>query len=167
MQVFCVSNNFYAGDSEDEVAQEEAYKLLSGIPELREYCQSIPAEAQARIVDNFLENQVPSLLGSVNQWCLLGIEKVAAEQGTIVCQVLRKIESSLRQVQPSHFLRETTSAEAYLLTWLVRNFYLESLWGRVYKKTSARSSTNWCYRQSVSSLSSFNLSLILFLTPSQ
>lgn len=40
---------------------------LSGIPELRRYCQVDSSEAQLRTATAFLENQVPSLLGSIKQ----------------------------------------------------------------------------------------------------
>lgn len=126
MQVFCIGNQLYTDNQYDLRPQGEAYKLLSGIPELREYCQSVPAEAQANFVDNFLRNVVPALLGSGRQWCLAGIDKLASEQGTVVCQVLREVEKSLREVRPSHYLGEIIGVEV-LLT-LYRNSCIPDLW---------------------------------------
>lgn len=65
--VFCVSNKDYSEYRDEESAIAAEHVELSGIPELRRYCQADSSEAQLRTVTDFLKNQVPSLLGSIKQ----------------------------------------------------------------------------------------------------
>lgn len=67
LRVFCVSNKDYSEYSDEEPAIAAEHVELSGIPELRRYCQADSSEAQLRTVTTFLKNQVPRLLGSIKQ----------------------------------------------------------------------------------------------------
>ncbi|KAF2801711.1 uncharacterized protein BDZ99DRAFT_528183 [Mytilinidion resinicola] len=80
LRIFCVSNVEYSEYRNEDVTLGGPHVNLSGIPELRQYCQLIPAAAQFGAVAAFLEHQVPSLLGSIRQWLLQGTDGLTAER---------------------------------------------------------------------------------------
>ncbi|PYH87881.1 hypothetical protein BO71DRAFT_424076 [Aspergillus ellipticus CBS 707.79] len=96
-RVFCVSNRLYADHRENDAEQASQYLELSGIKELRRYCQSVPAEAQFRATEAFLQNQVPGLLGSITQWALAGSNAVTVSRAEVLRAVLTAAEATLRQ----------------------------------------------------------------------
>ncbi|KAL3441007.1 hypothetical protein BJX65DRAFT_289514 [Aspergillus insuetus] len=67
-RIFCVSNSLYKDHREKDSELASAYLELSGIKELRRYCQSVPADAQLRATESFLQNQLPATLGSLILW---------------------------------------------------------------------------------------------------
>ncbi|KAL1967746.1 hypothetical protein VTN77DRAFT_3003 [Rasamsonia byssochlamydoides] len=96
-RVFCVSNRLYSEHREDGRERAEAYIGLSGVRELRRYCQSVPAEAQFRATEAFLKHRAPTLLRSLNQWALAGSDQVTAERAATLRQVLTECEEMFRQ----------------------------------------------------------------------
>lgn len=68
LDVFCVANRDYQGSVEQG---EEAHELAiqgSGIPSLRRFCHSIPARAQFRATNHFLEVRLKGLVQSLELW---------------------------------------------------------------------------------------------------
>ncbi|KAL3436714.1 hypothetical protein BDV09DRAFT_202801 [Aspergillus tetrazonus] len=88
VKIFCVSSKLYSDHRGDYKERNAEYIRLSGIPELRRYCQSIPAEAQLRATSAFLKNRVPAILGSLNQWVLAASNSVTVERAATVRLVL-------------------------------------------------------------------------------
>jgi hypothetical protein len=102
VKVFCVSSKLYSDHREDYKEQNAEYIRQSGIPELRRYCQSIAAEAQLRATSAFLNDRVPALLGSLNQWVLAASNSVTVERAATFRPVLdnaRKILETVRIFQ--------------------------------------------------------------------
>jgi hypothetical protein len=62
MPVFCIDNAYY---QEQEFPQAVD---LSGIPDLRRYCLSLPGRALFRSADAFLETRLPALANSLDIW---------------------------------------------------------------------------------------------------
>ncbi|KGO42065.1 hypothetical protein PEX1_069780 [Penicillium expansum] len=106
IRVFCISNTFYSEYRRNGNSQAEAYVDLSGIRELRRYCQLVPAESQLRLASAFLEHQVPALLRSIRQWALSGTDSVTAEKSAILRRVLENTREALR--------REFISSQSYI-----------------------------------------------------
>ncbi|KAK9642093.1 hypothetical protein HCH54_007536 [Aspergillus fumigatus] len=98
-RVFCVSNTLYKDYRANDHEQANEYLELSGIRELRRYCQSVPAEAQLRATESFLQNQVPALLGSLTQWALAGSDAVPVGQADVLRDVLNEAEQTLQRVR--------------------------------------------------------------------
>ncbi|KAL4884754.1 hypothetical protein BJY04DRAFT_181964 [Aspergillus karnatakaensis] len=96
VKVFCVSSKLYVEYREGSKEQAREYVELSGIPELRQYCQSVPAEAQMRATSAFLKNKVPALVGSINQWILASSNSVTVERATTLRRVLDEAQTSLQ-----------------------------------------------------------------------
>lgn len=75
LNVFCVSNKDYQCYLE---LGAEAYAPAiegSGVPRLRQFCHSIPARAQYRATNQFLEIQLMSLVQSLELWLKSGVRR--------------------------------------------------------------------------------------------
>lgn len=97
-RVFCVSNDLYSEHRRSGLPHADEYLDLSRIPQLRRYCQLVPAEAQFRFAAAFLEHRAPAVLRSVKQWTLAGLDNVTAEKAKALRQVLSNAEGVFRQV---------------------------------------------------------------------
>lgn len=98
MKIFCVGNELFSIHQESEHSQAEEYRSLSGIPRFRNYCQLIPVDAQERVTAKFVEHDVKSLVTSIRQWCLTGIDPMVSEKGVVIRKVLSDALESLLQV---------------------------------------------------------------------
>ncbi|KAL2794371.1 hypothetical protein BJX66DRAFT_202010 [Aspergillus keveii] len=96
VKVYCVSSKLYGAHRLDSGEQTREYIQLSGIPGLRQYCQSVPAEAQLRATSGFLTNRVPGLLLSLNQWVLAGANPVTVERAATIRRVLDEAQRTLQ-----------------------------------------------------------------------
>ncbi|KAJ5424831.1 hypothetical protein N7445_010804 [Penicillium cf. griseofulvum] len=97
IQVFCVSNTLYSEYQNSDPIQADRYLELTGIRELRRYCQLVPAEAQMRATTAFLEDEVPAMVGSIRQWALSGTDPVTAEKADQLRRVLNDSQDALRR----------------------------------------------------------------------
>ncbi|GMF67909.1 unnamed protein product [Aspergillus oryzae] len=79
------------------IRHTDTYIELSGIRELRRYCQLVPAEAQFRFTAAFIEHRVPAVVRSVKQWALAGSDDVTAERADALRQILRDVENVFRE----------------------------------------------------------------------
>lgn len=98
MKVFCVGNNDYLTNCNGNSEQEKAYVELSGIPQLRAYCQSIPAEAQMRQLATFFRFKAPSAIASVTLWASGAFDGEQKAKATDICELLEKVEVDLVSV---------------------------------------------------------------------
>jgi hypothetical protein len=98
VRVFCVGNELYSELRAGDPTQADRYLDLTGIRELRRYCQLVPAEAQMRATTAFLEDEVPAMLGSICQWALSGTDPVTAEKAAALRRVLNQSQEALRRV---------------------------------------------------------------------
>ncbi|PYH72821.1 uncharacterized protein BO88DRAFT_358796 [Aspergillus vadensis CBS 113365] len=95
-RILCVSNKLYSDHREDDPRQANEYLALSGIQELRRYCQSVPADAQFRATVSYLQHEVPALLGSITQWVLAGTSSMTMARAEVLRRVLTEAESTLK-----------------------------------------------------------------------
>ncbi|KAL5001750.1 hypothetical protein BDV10DRAFT_182315 [Aspergillus recurvatus] len=96
-RVFCVSNTLYSEHRAQEPDQATEYLELSGIRELRRYCQSVPADAQLRATEAFLQIEVPLLLGSISVWAAAGSDTVTHTRAEVLRGVLSDAEQALQR----------------------------------------------------------------------
>ncbi|KAL4772902.1 hypothetical protein BDW60DRAFT_186096 [Aspergillus nidulans var. acristatus] len=101
-RVFCVSNTLYSYHRVQEPDRANEYIELSGIRRLRRVCQSVPADAQLRTTEEFLQTQVPALLGSVTLWATAGSDTVTNTRAEVLRGVLSDAEQVLHQRITSH-----------------------------------------------------------------
>ncbi|KAE8380157.1 hypothetical protein BDV26DRAFT_258086 [Aspergillus bertholletiae] len=97
VQVFCISNEWYSKYRQSGIRKAGAYIGLSGIQELRRYCQLVPADARFRFTAAFIEHRVPAVVRSVKQWALAGSDDVTVERAGALRQVLRDVENVFRE----------------------------------------------------------------------
>ncbi|PWY94991.1 hypothetical protein BO94DRAFT_456160 [Aspergillus sclerotioniger CBS 115572] len=95
-RIFCVSNKLYSDYREND-PQVHDYLSLSGVRELRQYCQSVPADAQFRATVAYLQNELPALLGSISQWGLAGSSTMTVARAEVLRDVLAKAEGTLKR----------------------------------------------------------------------
>jgi hypothetical protein len=62
MPVFCIDNAYYEEQDFPQAVN------MSGIPDLRRYCLSLPGRALFRSADAFLETRLPALVNSLDIW---------------------------------------------------------------------------------------------------
>lgn len=98
VRIFCISNTLYSRHRAGSSTLADDYLELSGIRQLRSYCQLVPAEARFCFIAAFLEHRAPAVLRSVKQWTLTGSDNVTAERVETLRQVLLDIEKVFREV---------------------------------------------------------------------
>jgi hypothetical protein len=98
LQVFCVSNKEYLKYLYEEQTMALPRIKLSGILELRQFCQLIPAAVQFEAVVNFFNHQVPSFLSSIQQWLLQGSDGLTAERADSLRKALESSKGHISQV---------------------------------------------------------------------
>lgn len=62
MPVYCIDNSLYHNQNSPLAVE------VSGIPDLRRYCLSLPGRALFRSADTFLESRLPALINSLEIW---------------------------------------------------------------------------------------------------
>ncbi|RYO92978.1 hypothetical protein DL762_001340 [Monosporascus cannonballus] len=82
LDVFCVSNTTY--EKYSEKGDEELVRA-SGIPQLRQFCHSITAEAQFREALDRLQARLPTLINSLELWANTNL--TAYEQESLILDV--------------------------------------------------------------------------------
>lgn len=98
-RIFCVSNRLYTDHREMDLEQANQYLELSGIKELRRYCQSVPADAQLRATESFLQNQLPAILGSITLWASASADAVTVSRAETLRGVLNEADQTLHRVR--------------------------------------------------------------------
>ncbi|KAL2786690.1 hypothetical protein BJX66DRAFT_328406 [Aspergillus keveii] len=96
-RIFCVSNSLYMDHREMDPELASAYLELSGIKELRRCCQSVPADAQLRATESFLQNQLPATLGSLLLWASASGNVVTASRAETLRDILHEAGQTLQQ----------------------------------------------------------------------
>jgi hypothetical protein len=72
--------------------------LTSGILALRKYCIGIVAESHLRAAINYVENQVPALLGSVQLWIDAGSGTASVEGKEKLLEVVEEAQRDFDKV---------------------------------------------------------------------
>lgn len=114
-KIFCVSNKDWETYRYSEVEKSVVDRnlLLSGVVDLKRYCQTIPAEAQFKAVASFLQSRVPTLAASVSQWLLKGSVGLEAERAEKLRQVLGKVHDDFDAVRQELLVYQATKLITY------------------------------------------------------
>jgi hypothetical protein len=98
-RVFCASNFLYWA-KRDEKSGERAspFLELSGIIALRRHCMALVSDSQFRIATKYLQDDIPSLLSSIELWVQSGSGTADAERKQAVREAVDGFENSLRSV---------------------------------------------------------------------
>lgn len=96
LSIFCVSNKMY-DEGRNRVRLHDIAIKGSGIPALRFYCHRIPARAQFRIANHFLDVRLKNLIQSVQLW-LTGASQETMPNDKTVEKLMDALQNHLRNV---------------------------------------------------------------------
>jgi hypothetical protein len=71
---------------------------LSGIPQLHQYCSSVPAQAQFDTISSFIRTKVPSELNSLGLWTLPAFDDADELKAASIRLLLENAERQLHKV---------------------------------------------------------------------
>ncbi|ORY11257.1 hypothetical protein BCR34DRAFT_484487 [Clohesyomyces aquaticus] len=95
IKTFCVSNTIYDEYRPKPVETALPFLRLSGIIELRQHCISIVAESHRRATTEYITNEIPALLGSMELWVQAGSGNASAERKQQILESVTAVESEL------------------------------------------------------------------------
>ena len=98
LKTFCISNRMYWNQRKNPVKTALPFLNLSGILELRRYCIGIVAESHLRAAKEFIKNEIPAFLGSVELWVEAGSDNVTVERKQQILNVVSAIQRELDTV---------------------------------------------------------------------
>jgi hypothetical protein len=95
LRTFCISNVLYWGHREEPASTALPFLQLSGIPEVRQHCIGIVAESHLRATLEYIRNEIPAFLGSVQLWIQAGSGNANAERKQQIIDTVSAVESRL------------------------------------------------------------------------
>ncbi|KAM7213793.1 nuclear GTPase SLIP-GC 3, partial [Rhypophila decipiens] len=97
VKVFCVSNQLYWEHQNSPKDKALPWLELSGIISLRKHCVAMVSESQLRIATNYMDNDIRSLINSIELWVQSGAGTETAERKALVRETLDVIEGRLKR----------------------------------------------------------------------
>ena len=101
LKIFCVSNKVYWDHRGKPRKASMPYLTMSGIMELRQYCIGIVADDRLRVTKEFINDQVPAFLGSVELWVEAGAGNASAERKQRILHAVSAVQQALEEVRTS------------------------------------------------------------------
>jgi UDP-N-acetylglucosamine:LPS N-acetylglucosamine transferase len=101
--IFCVSNKTYK-KTRKRVGEHEIQMKGTGIPRLRSYCHKIPARAQFRIANHFLDVRLKDLVQQVQLWLAGGSQEIMPNDRTVQ-KLLDTLQNELQEVRQGRTLQ--------------------------------------------------------------
>ncbi|KAF2789491.1 hypothetical protein K505DRAFT_365563 [Melanomma pulvis-pyrius CBS 109.77] len=98
LNIFCISNTMYWSKRRRPVQVSLPVLQLSGILELRRYCIGIVAESHLRTTTEYIRNEIPAFLGSVELWVQAGSGDSNAERKQQVLEAMSAIQRQLEEL---------------------------------------------------------------------
>ena len=99
LRVFCASNSRYWAKRDLRSGERASPFLeLSGIIAIRRHCMALVSDSQLRVATKYLQDDIPSLLSSIELWVQSGSGTADAERKRAVQEALDGFENSLRRV---------------------------------------------------------------------
>ncbi|KAM7189178.1 hypothetical protein V8F33_010180 [Rhypophila sp. PSN 637] len=97
VKVFCVSNYLYWDHRNLSKDKALPWLELSGIIPLRKHCVAMVSDSQLRIATNYMDNDIRSLISSIELWVQSGAGTETAERKALVRETLDVIEGRLKR----------------------------------------------------------------------
>lgn len=99
LRTFCVSNKIYWDNREKSATAALPYLDLSGIVELRRYCIGIVAQSRLRATREYIKDEIPAFLGSVELWVEAGSGNGSAERKQQILNAVSAVQLELDKVR--------------------------------------------------------------------
>ncbi|OKO99829.1 hypothetical protein PENSUB_8046 [Penicillium subrubescens] len=96
-KVFCVSNAYFKRFGKGKTKKAKMRAELSGIPQLHQYCSSVPAQAQFDTISSFIRTKVPSELNSLALWTLPAFDDADELKAASIRLLLENAERQLHK----------------------------------------------------------------------
>ncbi|KAK4041410.1 hypothetical protein C8A01DRAFT_14819, partial [Parachaetomium inaequale] len=98
LHVFCASNSLYWAKRDLKSGEQASPFLeLSGIIAVRRHCMALVSDSQFRVATKYLQDDIPSLLSSIELWVESGSGTADAERKRAVREAVDGFENSLRR----------------------------------------------------------------------
>lgn len=95
LNIFCVSNTLY-WDNRNRSKQAALSTIdLSGIPSVRRYCIGIVADNHLKATVEYIKNEIPALLGSIELWVQAGSGNGSAERKDQILKAVVEVQKEL------------------------------------------------------------------------
>ncbi|KAF2266375.1 hypothetical protein CC78DRAFT_459505 [Lojkania enalia] len=98
LKIFCISNTIYWDIREEPAAKAEPFLNLCGILDLRRYCTGIVADSHLRAATEYIKDDIPAFIGSVELWVQAGSGNASAERKQQILEVVSAAQNELDQV---------------------------------------------------------------------
>lgn len=137
-RVFCVSNTDYWEHRDEPKDIALPYLQLSGVLEVRKHSISIVSQNQYRTATQFIKDDIPALIGSVDLWVQSGANSSSVEKKQAICNLLNELENDLRRklVSRSSPVRSVTRSMETKFDQLVYQRRRTSQWSQGAGSTS-------------------------------
>lgn len=99
LKTFCVSNVLYWEQRNKPVRESKPFLELSGILDLRRHCIGIVAESHLRATVEYIRDEIPALLGSIELWVQAGAGNASAERRQQILDVVSTVQSLMDEVR--------------------------------------------------------------------
>jgi hypothetical protein len=99
LKTFCISNTIYWQERDKPTQKALPFLNLSGIIELRRYCIGIVAESHLKETINYMKNEIPTLLNSVQIWIDASLGDANAERKQEILNTVSAIQRELDEVR--------------------------------------------------------------------
>ncbi|KAF2710421.1 hypothetical protein K504DRAFT_405554 [Pleomassaria siparia CBS 279.74] len=95
LNVFCVSNKLYWDVRQKSVQVSMPSIQTSGIIDLRRHCISIVADSHIRAAKEYIQEEIPAFLGSVQLWVEAGAGNGSAERKQQILEAMSAVDQEL------------------------------------------------------------------------
>jgi hypothetical protein len=101
LNISCVSNTLYEDNRQAPAEDAQPFLQLSGIPALRRHCIGIVADSHLKATVEYITNEVPAFVGSVELWLQAGSGTASVERKEKILSAVNAIQARLDKARRS------------------------------------------------------------------
>jgi hypothetical protein len=101
LNISCVSNTMYEDNRQAPAEEALPFLQLSGIPALRRHCIGIVADSHLQATVEYITNEVPAFVGSVELWLQAGSGTASVERKEKILSAVNAIQARLDKARRS------------------------------------------------------------------
>jgi hypothetical protein len=99
LNISCVSNTLYEDNRQAPAEDAQPFLQLSGIPALRRHCIGIVADSHLQATVEYIKNEVPAFVGSVELWLQAGSGTASVERKEQILSAVDAIQTRLDEAR--------------------------------------------------------------------
>jgi hypothetical protein len=101
LNISCVSNTLYEDNRQAPAEDAQPFLQLSGIPALRRHCIGIVADSHLQATVEYIKNEVPAFVGSVELWLQAGSGTASVERKEQILSAADAMQARLDKARRS------------------------------------------------------------------